>query len=57
MIHRERMLIFGGCDGWNYFNDCFTFDLVSEEWAPVDDEATGSSHFPTEEEEEYREQN
>ena len=25
----------GGCDGWNYFNDCHAFSFEAREWAPV----------------------
>ena len=29
------MLVFGGCDGWNYFNDLYKFSFESEQWLPV----------------------
>ena len=29
------MLVFGGCDGWNYFNDLFKFSFEAEMWVPV----------------------
>ena len=29
------MTVFGGCDGWNYFNDLYKFAFESEQWLPV----------------------
>ena len=29
------MLVFGGCDGWNYFNDLFKADIADEQWIPA----------------------
>jgi len=35
VVHGSRLIVFGGCDGWNYFNDTLAFDVHSAEWAPV----------------------
>ena len=35
VVHGASMLVFGGCDGWNYFNDLYSFDFPKREWAPV----------------------
>ena len=35
VVHADEMLVFGGCDGWNYFNDLFKFSFEAEMWVPV----------------------
>lgn len=35
VVHRELMFVFGGCDGWSYFNDCYAFNFVRAEWSAV----------------------
>ena len=35
MVHGASMFVFGGCDGWNYFNDLYSFSFPGREWAPV----------------------
>jgi len=34
-VYEDCMYVFGGCDGWNYFNDCYLFDLSRFEWSEV----------------------
>jgi len=35
VVHGDSMLVFGGCDGWNYFNDLYNFCFTAREWSPV----------------------
>jgi N-acetylneuraminic acid mutarotase len=35
VVHTAEMLVFGGCDGWNYFNDLYKFTFDSLDWLPV----------------------
>ena len=35
VVHGASMFVFGGCDGWNYFNDLYSFSFPDREWAPV----------------------
>jgi len=35
VVHEDRMYVFGGCDGWNYFNDCYVFDFERYLWTAV----------------------
>lgn len=35
VVHGASMFVFGGCDGWNYFNDLYSFSFPGREWAPV----------------------
>jgi len=35
VVHGASMFVFGGCDGWNYFNDLYSFSFAGREWAPV----------------------
>lgn len=35
VVHGACMFVFGGCDGWNYFNDLYSFSFPGREWAPV----------------------
>ena len=35
VVYEDAMVVFGGCDGWNYFNDCYRHSFAQREWTAL----------------------